>query len=175
MHCPSNNPSFRCSQKYQLSEFKNITHKFLCTPAQSRFFPVQYKSEVHVLLLNLKRYTRRGEFGFPCSCAGFHDDLSCRNYPYCLNAPTHRNHVSENLHVLMTVTWGHTTGSDLDFIDDSWISETHETRVVLTAKRKAVPCVQPGELYMTTFFWFSNLQHIPNCSLNDFGRNRNFN
>ena len=76
-------------------------------------------AEVHVLLLNLRRYTRCGEFGFPRSCAGFHADVSRRNYPYCLNAPAHRNHVSDNLHVLMTVTWGPTTGSDLDFIDHS--------------------------------------------------------
>ena len=119
VHCQSTTPSFRRSQQSQLSGFNNITHKFLCTPAQSRFFLVQSKSEVHVLLLNLRRYTRCGEFGFPRSCAGFHADVSRRNYPYFLYAPAHRNHVSDNLHVLMTVTWGPTAGSDLDFIDHS--------------------------------------------------------
>ena len=99
--------------------FNNITHKFLCTPAQSRFFSVQSKSEVHVLLLNLRRYTRCGEFGFLRPCAGFNVDISRRNYPYCLYALAHRNHVRDNLHVLMTVTWRPTTGSNLDFIDHS--------------------------------------------------------
>lgn len=62
------------------------------------------------------------------------------------------NHVSDNFHVLMTVSWEPTAGNDLVFIDHSYISETHEIRVVVTAKLKSMPCVQPGELYMTTLF-----------------------
>ena len=65
VHCQSttrpsgaaNNPSF--------PGLTTSRTNFLCTPAQSRFFPVQSKSEVHVLLLNLRRYTRCGEFRLP--------------------------------------------------------------------------------------------------------------